>query len=128
MSGIGPIGDAGLPGPDWVPHGVENPLCGAQGPSSVVSPLNAPTADLVIEVSERELRRVHDAMQAMLDASENLTALVRELAGPEPGPVPRHLLTMLLMGTGYHRAARDTLRRLFRARNAIRRERKKEGK
>lgn len=87
---------------------------------------NFEESGITVEVSARDLARVQEAMQSVLDASERAVALVRELAGPQPGPVPQHLVTVMLMGTGYFRAARDTLRALFRARNARRRERKKE--
>ncbi len=81
---------------------------------------------LSVEVPEAQLRRVHDEMAAAVAAAEKVIASVREMTGPNPGPAAAHLLTMLGLGTGYLRHSRDTLRRLFRARNAIRRARKKE--
>ena len=80
---------------------------------------------ITVEVSERELRRVHDEMDAAIEAAVKVVETLRELAGPNPGPVPQHLITLIQIGTGYSRTARDTLRRLFCARNAARRERKK---
>lgn len=82
---------------------------------------------LTVEVSEQQLRRVHDEMAAAVAAGEKVIATLRELAGPNPASVPQHLLTMLGLGASYYRHSRDTLRRLFQARNAVRRERKKKG-
>lgn len=83
---------------------------------------------VTIEVSERELRRVHAEMDAVMVAAEKVIATVRELGGLPPGPIPQHLLTMMGMGSGYFRHSRDTLRRLFCARNAARREAKKKAR
>ena len=82
---------------------------------------------ITVEVSEAELRRVHDEMDAALAAAQKVIDTVRALAGPNPSPVPQHLLTMMGLGVGYFRHSRDTLRKLFKARNAVRRERKKKG-
>ncbi len=82
-------------------------------------------AGITVAVDEAALREVHDAMDAVMADAEKVIALVRSLAGPHPGPVPQHLLTIMQMGTGYFRHARDTLRRLFVARNAARRAAKK---
>ena len=82
-------------------------------------------AGITVEVSEAALRDVHDAMLAVLADAEFVIDLVRKLAGPQPGPVPQHLITVMQMGTGYFRHSRDTLRSLFVARNAARRAAKK---
>ncbi len=89
---------------------------------------NLRDSGITVVVDEAKLRAIHDAMDATVRAGELAVALIREAAGAEPGPVPAHLITMLQMGTGYHRAGRDTLRKLFTARNAVRRERGKKGK
>ena len=82
-------------------------------------------AGITVVVDEVALRAVHDAMEHVMESAERVVDLVRLLAGPQPGPVPQHLITIMLMGTGYYRSARDTLRCLFKARNAVRRKRKK---
>jgi hypothetical protein len=57
-------------------------------------------------------------IQAMLDASvaraDEALALIRAAAGPQPGKIPQDMLTSINMGTGYMRASRDTIARLFK--------------
>lgn len=77
-------------------------------------------SEVAIEVSVQQMKAVHDAMEAVIEAATAARDLVRELAGPEPGPMPQHLITLMQMGTGYFRAGRDGIRILFRARNARR--------
>ena len=80
---------------------------------------------MTVVVDEEILRRIHDSMDAAVRAGEEVVALIREAAGAEPGPISAHLVTMMQMGTGFHRTGRDTLRKLFTARNAARRACKK---
>jgi len=83
-------------------------------------------SEVVIDVSVQQMKAVHDAMDAVIEAANSARDLVRELAGPEPGPMPQHLITLMQMGAGYFRAGRDGIRILFRARNSRRRAAKKE--
>ena len=82
---------------------------------------NFEQSGITVEVDEVSLRIVHDAMEGAMFAAQKAVDQVRELAGPNPGPIPQHLITVMLMGTGYFRTARDTLRILFKARNCRRR-------
>lgn len=73
---------------------------------------------LTVELDAAQLRRIHAAMDAAMDAGQKVADMLREAAGPEPSSLPQQLITLLLMGAGYQRVARDTIRALFKARNA----------
>lgn len=83
---------------------------------------------LTVELDAAQLAAIHDAMDAVMNAASFAASLLRAAAGPVPSSLPQQLVTLLLMGTGYHRVARDTIRALFMARNSARRSaRRKKG-
>ena len=71
---------------------------------------------ITIEVTLEELHRIHGEMHEAMQALERVRLTIRELAGPQPGPVPSHLLGYLAMGAGWARSARDMMAWLFHAR------------
>lgn len=66
------------------------------------------------------MRRLHAEVSAALEAAKTPIETINELAGPNPGPLPAQLKTMLNMGAGYFRTVNATIERLFRERNAER--------
>lgn len=99
-----------------------------QGPAPVVDEKALAfmrSCGLTVELDAEQLAAIHDAMDAAMTAADFAAALLRAAAGPAPSSIPQQLATMMLMGTGYHRVARDTIRALFVAKNKARREKKK---
>ena len=76
------------------------------------------SAEMQAVVSEAELRALRDAMEGVMSEVDGTIALLRSMAGTEPGPVAAEFLRQMLMGKGWFTSARDTLNRLFKVRSA----------
>jgi hypothetical protein len=75
---------------------------------------------LTVEIAEANLRRLHAEVTAALEAANVPIETINDLAGPNPGPLPAQLKTMLNIGAGYFRTVNATIERLFRERNTLR--------
>lgn len=73
-------------------------------------------------VTEEQLRALRAALVSVLDAGDAAIALLREIAGSEPGPVAAEFLRMLLMGNGWFRAADHALLRFFKYADGVRKD------
>ena len=70
---------------------------------------------LTFQLSAQELRRLMREFRAVVTAADLAIESLLQLAGPEPGPLPQHLKTMMNMGAGYARHCETTLAALFKA-------------
>src|SRR6266511_2406987 len=84
---------------------------------SALTKLHRPGGGLTVEIAEKNMRRLHAEVCDALAAAEIPIETINELAGPNPGPLPAQLKTMLNMGAGYFRTVRATIEKLFRQRN-----------
>jgi len=82
---------------------------------------------LTVEMDARALRRLHAEIEKVLAAATSPVSTIRENCGSDPASLPGQLVTVLQMGVGYFRAAADTIKALFKARNAARRSHRKKG-
>lgn len=63
-------------------------------------------------LSGAQLREIERYLKAAVTYEEAASLVIRNAAGPELHGMPRHLATMIDMGTGYLRHARDVIRAL----------------
>lgn len=75
---------------------------------------------VTVDMDARALRRLLAEIDRVLAAATAPVATIRAECGSNPASLPGQLVTVMQMGTGYFRAARDTIRALFRARNSRR--------
>lgn len=80
---------------------------------------------VTVEMDAEALRRLVGQLECAIESAERAVATVREQCGSNPASLPGQLVTVMQMGAGYFRTARDTIRALFTARNARRRAAKK---
>jgi hypothetical protein len=72
--------------------------------------------EITTQLTARELRALEADLVRIIGGAEVTVSTVRESAGAELHGLPRHLVTMIDMGTGYLRHARDVIRALRKAR------------
>lgn len=82
---------------------------------------------VTVALEEGQIRRLQLAMSRAVLAGESAVADLREIVGPEAAGIAQQLVRLMLMGTGYFRAANDTVNALFHARAKGRRATKKGG-
>lgn len=75
---------------------------------------------VTVEMDARALRRLLAEIDRVLADASAPVSTIREECGSNPAALPGQLVTVLQMGAGYFRTARDTIRALFRARNSRR--------
>jgi len=75
---------------------------------------------LTVEVDEATLHALVSKLDDLVLAAESAVAILQESCGPSPSSLGGQVATVIRMGTGYHRTARDTIKALFKARNSAR--------
>jgi hypothetical protein len=80
---------------------------------------------VTVALDETQLRELQLAMDAAMAAGDDAVKRLRAIIGPEAAGIAEQIVRMLLMGSGYFRAARDTIHALFHARGKVRRAKKK---
>lgn len=82
---------------------------------------------MTVALDEAQLRRLQLVMDAAVRSGDEAVQELRAIVGPEAAGIAQQLVRMLLMGSGYFRAATDTIHALFRAKVKVQRARKKRG-
>lgn len=80
---------------------------------------------MTVSLEEAELHNLRRAIHEAAAAGDRAIEMLRSIVGPEPAGPSQVLLRYLLMGRGWHMAARDSILALFHAREKRRRERRK---
>lgn len=70
--------------------------------------------EIVGQLTEAKIVEIEQTLARAVAAAEEAMALIREAVGPNPGPIPQDMLTLINQGAGFLRAPRDTIRRMFR--------------
>lgn len=70
-----------------------------------------------ISFNEAEITELHSLLDKAVLAMDAPREYLRALLGPEPGQIGGPLLAQMNAGAGHFRHCRDTIRRLWRARN-----------
>ena len=74
-------------------------------------------AALAVSLSEADVRRIFEQIEAARAAMDAAIETLRELGGPDPGTFGNRLAFKLNSGAGFLRSAEADMRAAFRARN-----------